>query len=291
MGGAILGARSDVGWVAATTLQQLATYYVAKKNYDSAKEINAKQIHIAQQNQTIANELNTHLRDNYFPCEIKALNEMCSTPLPEVDYSEQSGRFATTARLQFGKVREQLERRYSRFCCANHMNLLKELALAEAASVTDNVNFGYRVAEARNQALIDVRNNNLFRALGMGRGLASTALSYSSAAGATFSSLGTQASTAAGQAINEIFYQQRQRQGTQASRVDYQPQSPQFAPEQQPQQFPVGLGAQQYVPTSQSTQYQGVANQQFALPNTPVNSAETPIFNDNYGVGTSGDDR
>ena len=172
------------------------------------------------------------------------------------------------------------------------MNLLKELALAEAASVTDNVNFGYRVAEARNQALIDVRNNQLFRALGMGRGLASTALSYSAAAGSTFSSLGTQASTAAGQAINEIFYQQRQRQGTQASRVDYQPQSPQFAPEQQPQQqFPVGLGAQQYVPTSQSLQYQGGANTQFALPNTPVNSAETPIFNDNYGVGTSGDDR
>lgn len=203
---------------------------VASINTAAAIYIADKQLDIAQQAQDISNKLNDHMCENYYPCEIKLLNEVCNAPEPEIEYDEQAGRFATTARLQYAKAREELSKRFSRFCCGNQMRLMKDLAIAEAQGVTDTINYGYRVAEQRKQALDDLRCNKMFQALGMGRGLAGQALSYAGAAGSILSSLGTQASAAASSAFEAIGYRQRANAATQG--LSYTPQSNQFTPTQ-----------------------------------------------------------
>lgn len=203
---------------------------VASINTAAAIYIADKQLDIAQQAQDIANKLNEHMCENYYPCEIKLLNEVCNAPIPEIEYDEQAGRFATTARLQYAKVKEELSKRFSRFCCGNHMRLMKDLAIAEAQGVTDSINYSYRVAEQRKQALEDLRHNKIFQTLGMGRGLASQAISYSQTAGSILNSLGTQASSAASSAFEAIGYRQRANAATQG--LSYTPQSNQFTPTQ-----------------------------------------------------------
>ena len=210
--------------------QASAEVAVATINTAAAIYIADRQLDIAQEAQDIANKLNEHMCENYYPCEIKLLNEVCNEPLAEVDYEEQAGRFSTTAKLQYAKLRDELDKQFSRYCCGNHMRLLKDLALMEARGITDNVNYGYRVAEQRAQALNDLRFNKMFQALGMGRGLASTAISYAQVAGSQFSSLGTQASQAASQALNQLGFSNRGTQATQG--VTYTPQSNQFNPVQ-----------------------------------------------------------
>lgn len=290
MSGALLGSRSDVGWTASTTIQQAAAIAVAGINTKNAYKMAKLQSNIAQQQQTIANELQAHLKENYIPCEIKLLDALCNTVEPVADYEQQAGRFATTTRLQFAKLRGQLEARYSRFCCGSYAQMLKDVSVSEAVATADSINYGFRIAEARQQSLSDVRHSRLFAMLGMGRGLASQALSYSSAAGAAFSSLGSQASEAAGQALNELFYQREQARNPNQG-LQYRPQATQYQPpvQQLPavttttqssaQTFGVGAGnsvsnyADPYFPS-----YQASPNQEL-------------YFQDQFGVGTSGDDQ
>ena len=201
---------------AAATINTAAAIYIADKQLD-----------IAQQAQDIANKLNDHMCENYYPCEIKLLNEVCNEPIAEVDYDEQSGRFATTARLQFAKIREELDRQFSRYCCGNHQRLLKDLAIAEAKATTDIVNYGYRVAEQRAQALNDLRYNRIFQTLGMGRGLASSALSYAQVAGSTFSNAGDRVIGSLNTLTNELAF--RNRGNTALNGLTYQPQSTQLS--------------------------------------------------------------
>ena len=205
-----------IGAAAAASINTAAAIYIADKQLD-----------IAQQAQDIANKLNEHMCENYYPCEVKILAEVCNEPIAEVDYDEQAGRFTTTARLQFAKIREELDRQFSRYCCGNHQRLLKDLAIAEAKATTDIVNYGYRVAEQRAQALNDLRMNNIFRFLGMGRGLASTALSYAQVAGSTFSNAGDRIIGSLNTLTNELAY--RSRGTTALNGLTYQPQSPQFS--------------------------------------------------------------
>lgn len=207
---------AGVGAAAAAAINTAAAIYIADRQLD-----------IAQQAQDIANKLNEHMCENYYPCEVKILNEVCNEPIAEVDYDEQSGRFATTARLQFAKIREELDRQFSRYCCGNHQRLLKDLAIAEAKATTDMVNYGYRVAEQRAQALNDLRMNNIFRFLGMGRGLASTALSYAQMAGSTFSNAGDRVIGSLNTLTNELAY--RSRGNTALNGLTYPPQSTQFS--------------------------------------------------------------
>lgn len=207
-----------VGAAAAATINTAAAIYIADKQLD-----------IAQQAQDIANKLNDHMCENYYPCEIKLLNEVCNEPEHEVDYDEQAGRFATTARIQFAKIRASLDQQFSRFCCGNHQRLLKDLAIAEATATTDIVNQGYRVAEQRAQALNDLRCNKIFRALGMGRGLAGSALSYAQVAGAQFSNAGDRVIGSLNSLTNELAY--RSRGDTALNGLGYAPQSTQFAPQ------------------------------------------------------------
>ena len=205
-----------IGAAAAAAINTAAAIYIADKQLD-----------IAQQAQDIANKLNDHMCENYYPCEIKLLNEVCNEPVAEVEYDEQSGRFATTARLQIAKAREELDRQFSRFCCGNHQRLLKDLAIAEAKATTDIVNYGYRVAEQRAQALNDLRYNRIFQTLGMGRGLASSALSYAQVAGSTFSNAGDRVIGSLNTLTNELAF--RNRGSTALNGLTYQPQSTQFS--------------------------------------------------------------
>lgn len=201
-----------VGAAAAAAINTAAAIYIADRQLD-----------IAQQAQDIANKLNEHMCENYYPCEIKLLNEVCNEPIAEVDYDEQAGRFATTARLEFAKIREELDRQFSRYCCGNHQRLLKDLAIAEAKATTDIVNYGYRVAEQRAQALNDLRYNRIFQTLGMGRGLASSALSYAQVAGSTFSNAGDRVIGSLNTLTNELAF--RNRGNDVLNGLGYAPQS------------------------------------------------------------------
>jgi len=222
--------------VVESVTESAAEIAIAGINTAAAIYIADRQLDIAQEAQDIANKLNDHMCENYYPCEIKMLNEVCNTEEVDPEYEEQAGRFATTAKLQFAKIRQELDGQFSRFCCGNHMRLMKDLAIAEAQGVTDNVNFGYRVAEQRAQALNDLRCNKIFKALGMGRGLASAAVSYASVAGAQFSSLGSQAQASANSAFEALGYSLRGDQALQGRTVGGTYNA-------QPNGFGVGLGS------------------------------------------------
>lgn len=193
------GVASGIGAAAAATINTAAAIYIADRQLD-----------IAQQSQDIANKLNQHNCDVFLPAEVAMVAEITAIPEPEVDYEEQSARFAVSAKLQFAEAHKRLTRQFGRFCKGQYLQAFKELAIAEAQATTDTVNMGYRIAEARQQALSDLRCNKIFRALGLGKGLAGQALSYSQSAGSQFNTLGQQFSTAAGQALNELGYRRAQ---------------------------------------------------------------------------------
>ena len=297
MTGAVAGSRSDVGWVASTTVQQAAAIAVATISTAAAIDIAKDQHDIAERQVEIAEQIQDHLFDNYYPCELKALEEACNEEVEEPQYERHADRFTNSASLQFARVRMDLERAYNRFCCGNHVRALKDLAIAEAKTLTDSRNMAYRYAEARADALNDVRWSRRISILQMGRGLASTALAYSQAAGGTFSSLGTGLSQTASAALGRLAFVSNRNEPLSTS-----PQLPAYQPlnnsvqgrlsNPNTLQFDVGAS---YV--GQNTGL-GYVNQSPII-NPGVNSPgdqllsssnnTAALFDNNLGAGVSGD--
>lgn len=185
--------RTDVGWVAATTIQKVAAIAIAKLQIDAAEKIAARQAEIAQGYLDIAKELQDLWRSQYKCLEIKATNESCAEPIYTPDYEEQAGRYAMSVKKQFQQAYDQLEQCLSPYCTGMRQLLTRDIAIEEARSVADAVNYAYRYAESRAEALNDRRWTRMTELIGLGRGLVSMSLSYSQAAGQLYSSLGHQA--------------------------------------------------------------------------------------------------
>ena len=184
--------RTDVGWIAATTIQQVTALAIARMQIKAAEKIAARQAEIAQGYLAIAKELQDLWREHYKCLEIKATAESCAEEIHVPEYEEQAGRYAMSVKKQFQQAYEQLEQCLSPYCTGMRQLLTRDIAIEEARAVGDAVNYAYRYAEARSEALNDRRWTRMTELIGLGRGLVSASLSYSQAAGQIYSSLGHQ---------------------------------------------------------------------------------------------------
>ena len=185
--------RTDVGWIAATTIQQVTALAIARMQIAAAEKIAKRQAAIAEGYLAIAKELQDLWREHYKCLEIKATTESCAEEIYVPEYEEQAGRYAMSVKKQFQQAYEQLEQCLSPYCTGMRQLLTRDIMIEEARAVSDAVNYAYRYAESRAEALNDRRWTRMTELIGLGRGLVSMSLSYSQAAGELYSSLGHQA--------------------------------------------------------------------------------------------------
>ena len=225
--------RTDVGWIAATTIQQVAAIAIVKKQISAAETIASRQAKLAERYLRISEELHGLWQSQYVCIEVKATNESCGEAYHTPQYEEQAGRYALSVKRQFQQAYEQLEQCLSPYCTGMRQLLTRDIAIEESRATADAVNYAYRYAEARAEALNDRRWAHMTQLIGLGRGLVTQGLSYAQAAGQLYSSLGNQAAASmagAGKLLGYAFG--RNYQNARPPKYNYQNQNGHQAPNQ-----------------------------------------------------------
>ena len=206
MTGAVLGSRSDAGWVTSTSIQQSAAIAISLINARAASKISNRQFDMAERNWRIARELHDYWQTKYKPFEIITLDEAKNKPIREPQYEEQAGRFAISVRSQFAQAYIRVQTCTSKFCSGAKAIALRDLAIAEATATGDAINYAYRYEEAYTDSRNDVRWSRIQTMLGLGRNLFTPSIAHAQAAGNQYSSLGQQAGSSAKSAMEALGY-------------------------------------------------------------------------------------
>ncbi len=208
--GAVTGgggdARTDAGWITSSTISQAAAIAVTLMQIDHAKDIFDKQHELAENYYKMAKRLQDYWFSVFSGCEAATVAESCGEPKHYPNYNAQAARFSASAKRQFKQARLDLQTCVSRFCTGARDTIARELAIAEAKACTDAINFGYRYAEHRAQALNDVRWSQRIQALGLGRNIIGQSLGYAQAASGAYSSLGQQAQSSLNSSLQALGY-------------------------------------------------------------------------------------
>jgi hypothetical protein len=141
----------------------------------------------------VARELHDHWKAYYQQCDIKMISEVCATPPYVPQYDAVMGRTRAEVLREFGRARAQVNRSQSIYCVGQFAQQCNFIAGIEAVALSDATNFGYRREETQKIQLDQVRLENIYRWLGLGRNLLSQSNAASIAASAAATRLGAQA--------------------------------------------------------------------------------------------------
>lgn len=132
-------------------IQQAASFYFADKQHDVAKQAQNRFDEIWTNQRDKSDKLFNHWFDNSRPIEISMLNESRERERTgyTVDYGTAKNRAVATARSEFSRARDKVQREMSIHCVGAKRTALRQLQVAEAKAVVLATNQSIRNEEER----------------------------------------------------------------------------------------------------------------------------------------------
>jgi hypothetical protein len=184
--------------IAAAAITAGAAIFGASQSSKASKAAAQAQLQAAQLNTLVARELHDHWKNYYAGCDIAYIQEVCATPVYVPQYEDVAGRTRMEILRSFARARDQARRCADVYCVGSDAQQCNFLSGIEAIALADSVNFGYRYEETQKIQRDQIRLENVYRWLGLGRNLLSQSNAASQVASAAALRLGAQA----GQASN-----------------------------------------------------------------------------------------
>lgn len=129
-------------------IQQAASFYFADKQHDVAKQAQNRFDEIWTNQKEKADKLFNHWDENGRPAEARMLNEAMNRRY-NVDYETAKQRAVATARSEFARAREKVQRESRVHCVGATHTALRQLQIAEAKAVVLATNSAIRFEEER----------------------------------------------------------------------------------------------------------------------------------------------
>lgn len=170
--------------LAIATLQKLAAFYFADKQYQAAKEAQSHQNEVWETEKEWAKRYQDLWFNKYRPIEEEFLKEKAKQKEYTPRYEEAETRALTSVRREFAQARKQARRCIDPRCIGMKCATDKELAIAEARAAVGAINKGYRAEEARKDVKDAQFDEIKFSLLKLGRGLGSDSLNALNSASA-----------------------------------------------------------------------------------------------------------
>lgn len=174
-----------------------AAVYGASQSGKASKEASAAQLQAAQLQTLVARELHDHWKNYYQQCDIAMITEVCATPIYVPQYEDVAGRTRMEILRSFARARDQARRCADVYCVGADAQQCNFLSGIEAIALADAVNFGYRYEETNKIQRDQIRLENIYRWLGLGRNLLSQSNAASQVASSAALRLGAQAGSGA----------------------------------------------------------------------------------------------
>lgn len=184
--------------VAAAGIAAAATIFSASKSANASQAAASAQREAAQLQTQVARELHEHWKAYYRQCDINTITEVCAVPPYAPQYELWEGRSRLEVLRSFARARDALRKCQDVYCVGRAAQQCNYIAGIEAVALVDSVNFGYRFEESQRINLNQLRLQNIYNQLGLGRNLLNQSTAASQMASAAAYRLGAQA----GQASN-----------------------------------------------------------------------------------------
>lgn len=183
------------------TVSGISSAREAQKAQAATEEVTLEQAKIAE-------DLHNFWKTNYRRVEVSVLTEALNDDQEYVaEYEQRTNQIKQALRTQFTLAYQKLDQVFAPYCFGQVDKFIaREIALANNQTLIDLINFSYRYAEVRAQALNDRSWNRLTQVSSLGRGMMNEALSYSQAAADTYSSIGANAANNARDSIYGVGY-------------------------------------------------------------------------------------
>lgn len=132
-------------------LQQAASFYFADKQHDVAKQAQNRFDEIWNNQKDKSDKFFNHWYDNSRPIEISMLTEARAREQRgyQVDYETAKNRTVATARSEFSRARDKVQRESNIHCVGATRTALRQLQVAEARAVVLATNSAIRMEEER----------------------------------------------------------------------------------------------------------------------------------------------
>lgn len=137
--------------MAIALIQQAASFYFADKQHDVAKQAQNRFDEIWHNQRDKADKFFNHWYDNSRPIELRMLNEASEREQRgyDVDYETAKNRAISTARSEFSRARDKVQRESHIHCVGATRTALRQLQIAEAKAVVLATNQAIRMEEER----------------------------------------------------------------------------------------------------------------------------------------------
>ena len=165
-------------------VQQAASFYFADKQHDVAKQAQNRLDSAAASEQDKGNKMFYHWYDNGRPEELEQLKRAINRERAgySVDYETAKNRVITDVRAEFGRAREKLLRERKIHCTGASRVALRELAIQESRAAISAVNSAYRTEESRKDLKESQYREELYKYLGLFRGVVGDSLNATKSA-------------------------------------------------------------------------------------------------------------
>ena len=183
--------------IGAAVIGGAAAIFGSSSSAKAAKASANAQREAAQLQTQVARELHDHWKAYYAACDIAYIQEICAIPVYTPQYETVSARARMTILAAFGRARQQLYKCQDVFCVGKIAQDCNFISGIEAIALADAINYGYRREESLKIQLDQMRIDNQFKALGLGRSLLDQSTKASSVASGLASRTGAQAGSAA----------------------------------------------------------------------------------------------
>jgi len=132
-------------------IQQAASFYFADKQHDTAKQAQNRFDAIWNNQKDKSDKLFNHWYDHSRPIEINMLNEARAREQAgyQVDYDTAKNRAIATARSEFSRARDKVQRESRIHCVGATRTALRQLQIAEARATVLATNQAIRMEEER----------------------------------------------------------------------------------------------------------------------------------------------
>lgn len=167
-------------------IQQVAAFYFADKQHDTAKQSQNRLDDVWQFQKNQSDILFKHWSEHGRPEELEQLKKASDREEAgyKVDYETAKNRVLADVQGEFGKAKEKLLRERKAHCIGAHCHANQQLAIAQAKAAVAALNQAYRAEEQRKDLKEAQYREELYKWLGLFRGSVGDSLNASKSASA-----------------------------------------------------------------------------------------------------------
>jgi len=191
-----MGTADNPSYAAGQITAAAGAAVVAKIQADAMDHATDAQFAIAQQIQDRANQLHAVWAEQYLPCELATLAEVCAEPKQVADLFVTAQRAAVEVTKRFGMARQKALYCMSASCVGARCELEYMLARDQARAEAWQANAAMRAEEARVELANAQRLNNRIAMINPGRGGTAVAANALASAAKIYDGLAQQAAGA-----------------------------------------------------------------------------------------------